>query len=103
MGRNIFRVEEASLGISSGLRPTPLPPVPLNNSSPPPASLRFFGFADIPGNAERVFLLRGSDLFIAREGEIVNRRYRILQITPSSVEVEDLIKGVRQRLLLDQG
>ena len=42
-------------------------------------------------------------VFIGREGDIINRRYRILQITPTSVEMEDLIDDVRQTLPLDQG
>ncbi len=78
-GRNIFVVgslpiekpkkngtaeEQAALH-----QPPPIPP-------PPPITLKFFGFANRPGETKRVFLSQGEDVFIAAEGDIVNRRYR---------------------------
>lgn len=104
-GRNIFRMEDASLR-------TPPPPAPEQGSSPPvrqgrtsllPARVRFFGFASTQGDSERIFLSIDDELFIAREGKIVNRRYRILRVTPISVDLEDLVDGARLRLLLDLG
>lgn len=102
-GRNIFRVEVGLSKISPGPGLTGQEPLPSIGSSLLTTRLRFFGFANIPGEAKRVFLSKDSDLFIGEEGEIVNGRYRILQVTPSSLELEDLIHGIRQKLLLDQG
>ena len=76
--------------------PPPVPP-------PPPITLKFFGFANRPGETKKVFLVQGEDIFIAAEGDIVDRRYRVLRISPSAVDVEDVINNNRQSLPLTQG
>ena len=48
-------------------------------------------------------LSQGEDVFIAGEGEIVDRRYRILRISPMSVEVEDVLNNNHQSIPLTQG
>jgi len=77
-------------------RPPPIPP-------PPPITLKFFGFANRPGETKRVFLSQGEDVFIAAEGDIVDRRYRVLHISPTAVDVEDVLNNNRQSLPLTQG
>jgi hypothetical protein len=42
-------------------------------------------------------------VFIAGEGEIVDRRYRVLRISPNSVEMEDVLNNNRQNIPLTQG
>ena len=80
-----------------GVRPLPsIPP-------PPPITLKFFGFANRPGETKKVFLSQGEDVFIAAEGDIVDRRYRVLHISPTTVDVEDVINNNRQSLPLTQG
>lgn len=70
---------------------------------PPPITLKFFGFANKPGETKKVFLSQGDDIFIAGEGDIVDRRYRVLHISPTAVDVEDVINNNRQSLPLTQG
>ena len=70
---------------------------------PPPINLKFYGFANKPGEARRIFLSSGDDVFIAAEGEIVDRHYRIVKITNSSVEIEDVLNNTRQTIPLTQG
>jgi hypothetical protein len=65
--------------------------------------LKFFGFANKPGETKKVFLSQGEDVFIAGEGDIIDRRYKILRITPVSVEVEDVLTNNRQSIPLTQG
>jgi hypothetical protein len=65
--------------------------------------LKYFGFSNKPGEPRKAFLSQGEDVFIAREGEIIDRRYRILHITPVSVEVEDVLNNNRQSIPLTQG
>jgi hypothetical protein len=65
--------------------------------------LKFFGFASKPGETKKVFLSQGEDVFIAAEGDIIDRRYKILRITPLSVEVEDVLTNNRQSIPLTQG
>jgi hypothetical protein len=76
--------------------PPPVPP-------PPPITLKFFGFANRPGETRKVFLAQGEDIFIAAEGDIVDRRYRVLHISPTAVDVEDVLNNNRQSLPLTQG
>ena len=83
--------------VAGGVRPLPaIPP-------PPPITLKFFGFANRPGETKKVFLSQGEDVFIAAEGDIVDRRYRVLHISPTTVDVEDVINNNRQSLPLTQG
>ena len=104
-GRNIFvaKAEEiprpkAPANTDTAKVNTPPPPPP-----PPPILLKFFGFANKPGEPRKIFLSQGEDVFIAGEGDIVDRRYRILHIGPGSVEVEDVLNNNRQTIPLTQG
>ena len=102
-GRNIFRAEvEIPKPIAKVHVPVPVP-VPQGPPPPPPINLKFFGFANKPGEAKKIFLSQGEDVFIAGEGDIVDRRYKILHITPVSVEVEDVLNNNRQSIPLTQG
>jgi hypothetical protein len=76
----------------------PPPPPP-----PPPINLKFFGFASKPGEAKKIFLSEGEDVFIAAEGEVVNRHYKVLRISPTSVEIEDVLNNNRQSIPLTAG
>jgi hypothetical protein len=75
----------------------PPPPPP-----PPPINLKFYGFASKPGEPKKVFLSQGEDVFIASEGEIIDRRYKVLHISPVSVEIEDVLSNNRQMIPLTQ-
>jgi hypothetical protein len=105
-GRNIFVTGAPPIptpvrsGVTDKPQYTP-PPIP----PPPPITMKFFGFASKPGEAKKVFLVQGEDVFVAGEGDIVNRRYRILHIstTPPSVDVEDVLNNNRQSLPMVQG
>lgn len=100
-GRNIFR---AQIEIPKPVVPVRQPdPVPQGPPPPPPINLKFFGFASKPGEPKKIFLSQGEDVFIAGEGDIIDRRYRILHITPVSVEVEDVLNNNRQSIPLTQG
>jgi hypothetical protein len=77
-----------------------LPPVPPS----PPIPLKFFGFASQPGEPKKIFLSQGEDVFIAGEGEIVNRRYKVVRISNASVEIQDMVNsGPPQSIPLTQG
>jgi hypothetical protein len=76
----------------------PPPPPP-----PPPINLKFFGFASQAGEAKKIFLSEGEDVFIAAEGDVVNRHYKVLRISPTSVEIEDVLNNNRQSIPLTAG
>jgi len=42
-------------------------------------------------------------VFVAREGDVVQRRYRILRINITSVDVEDVLTNRRQTIPLTAG
>jgi hypothetical protein len=99
-GRNIFvpGLEPIPQPIADA-RPKP-PPGPPPPPPPPPINLKFFGFASHTGEPKRVFLAQGDTVFIGTEGEIVDRRYKIVRINPNSVEIEDVLNNNRQTLPL---
>jgi hypothetical protein len=70
---------------------------------PPPISLKFFGFANHPGERKRIFLSQGEDVFIAGEGDTVNRRYKVMRIGVNSVEIKDVLNDNTQTIPLTQG
>jgi hypothetical protein len=92
-GRNIFSLFSAPPEIPKPIASVrqkqvdagPPPPPP-----PPPINLRFYGYAAEKGGHKQVFLLQGDDIFIASEGDVVDRRYRIGKIGTASVQIEDL-------------
>jgi len=100
-GRNIFvaQVDIPQPIAKVEIEPTgPIGPPP----PPPPINLKFFGFANKPGEPKKAFLSQGEDVFIAVEGDIVDRRYKIIHINPTSVEVEDVLYNNRQNIPLTQ-
>ncbi len=96
-GRNIFRSEAPVADI-----PKPLPPDkqpgPQAPPPPPPIDLKFYGFAGPKNGSKRIFLLKGEDIFVAKEGDIVDRRYKIMHIGPTSVQVQDVLTNNTQTL-----
>jgi hypothetical protein len=105
-GRNIFSTQSAPVEVEkpkfnprpqqvANLGPPPPPP-------PPPIDLKFFGFSAIKSGVRKAFLLHGEDVFIANEGDVVDRRYRVVKILPFSVVIEDLPYKNTQTLPLVQ-
>ncbi|MCI0354350.1 MAG: hypothetical protein L0099_04810 [Acidobacteria bacterium] len=103
-GRNIFRAGSEPAPTIAKVEPTKdtTPAGPQQPPPPPPINLKFYGFASKPGEPKQVFLSQGEDVFIAAEGDIVNRRYKVVRIGATSVEVEDLQYNHRQTLPLTQ-
>jgi hypothetical protein len=71
---------------------------------PPPIPLKFYGFASSPGEPKKIFLKLNDDVFVAGEGEIVDRRYKVVRITNTFVEIQDVVNsGPPQNIPLTQG
>jgi hypothetical protein len=101
-GRNIFVTQvEIPKQVEDPRKPAPVP-VDITPPAPPPINIKFFGFANKPGEPKKIFLSQGEDIFVAREGEIVNRRYRVLKINSTSVDIEDVLSNNRQSIPLTQ-
>jgi hypothetical protein len=76
------------------------PVVPSGPPPPPPIDLKFYGFAKQQSGRKLVFLMHGEDIFIAGPGDIVNGRYKVIQINDNSVVIEDLAYTNQQTLPL---
>ena len=83
-------------------QPQPQPVVNPGPPPPPPIPLKFYGFAAQNGGQKKVFLAENDDIFIAAEGDIVDRRYKVIHIYPLAVEIEDVLNNNRQQIPLTQ-
>lgn len=108
-GRNIFVSQREDVDIPKPVAPvsTDVPPpvyVAPQPQPPPPIPLKFYGFASSPGEPKKIFLKNGDDVFVAGEGEIVDRRYKVIRISATSVEIQDMVySGPPQMISLTQG
>ena len=97
-GRDIFRSQAQEAPIPKPL-PTEIHPGAVTPPPPPPIPLKFYGFANrIDGN-KRIFLSKGEDIFVAKEGDIVDRRYKVVHIGTNSVEVQDVLTNYPSQTL----
>ena len=68
-----------------------MPPMPVGPPPPPPINLKYFGTAVRLNGRRQAFLLQGEDVYLASEGDIVARKYRIVSIGTNNIQVEDLV------------
>jgi hypothetical protein len=107
-GRNIFSASSAPVEIPKVIAPVrpkgPVGPVvpegPPPPPPPPPIDLKFFGTATGANGARKAFLLHGDDVFLASDGDIVQRKYKVISISANSILVEDMANNNRQTLPL---
>jgi len=105
-GRNIFSMEAVVVPpLDKGVRmtptPIPTPTGPTPTPAPTPFPIKYYGFANKPGEPRKIFLQEpGGEVFVASEGQIVARRFRVVQIQANSVTMEDVITGNRQPVQL---
>lgn len=111
-GRNIFKagapvdIERPKTPplIGNGKQTTVPVPTPQNQTPAAPSiNLKFFGMASRAGEQPRIFLSEGESVFVAREGDVIDSRYKVVRITPQSVEIEDLLNNNKQTISLSQG
>ncbi len=107
-GRNIFsaisaptmeiprNVPKARPGVTLPV----MPPMPVGPPPPPPINLKYFGTAVRSSGRRQAFLLQGEDVYLAGEGDIVARKYRIVSIGATNIQVEDLVNHDTQTLPL---
>jgi hypothetical protein len=104
-GRNIFTMEvKIEPPIAPVRKSTDVPYwTPTPTPTPPPIPIKYYGFANKPGEPRKIFLQQegaGQQIFVASLGDIVARRYRVGEIAPNSITMEDVLTGNRQRIPL---
>jgi hypothetical protein len=105
-GRNIFSANSVPVDIPKPIAavrpkgPPPPPPPPPGPPPPPPIDLKFFGTTTGADGKRDAFLLHGDDVFLASDGDIVQRRYKVVSVSANSILVEDMANNNRQTLPL---
>jgi hypothetical protein len=101
-GRNIFRMEEAPLPVPiKNPRETATPiPTPTPTPPPPPIPLKFYGFQNRSATDKQIFLAENDVVFVAKQGDIIDRRYRVVSIQKTSVTIEDVLTNNKQDIPL---
>jgi hypothetical protein len=67
------------------------PPPPPQPPPPPPINLKFYGWSTTTAAGKRMgYFLDGDEILLAGEGDTLKRRYKIVQIGPTSALIEDI-------------
>lgn len=107
-GRNIFSPNSAPpVVIPKPVAPArpvanvvvPLP-VRTGPPPPPPIDLKFFGVETDADGKRQAILLHQDTVYTAAAGDVVLRRYKILNLDAKSMQVEDMVTNNRQTLVL---
>ena len=104
-GRNIFKMEEVTkiepvaASVRGPMGPEP-PPTPTPTPPPPPIPLKFYGFASKPNEQKKIFLDHDGEVYVVRQGDIVERKYKVLQINNTNVIIEDVLNNSKETIQL---
>ena len=99
----IFPKPAAAVAAAAPPAPVSVTPAAPVKRAAPPIRLKFYGFVGgARAKAKRAFFLDGEDIFVAGEGDVIQKRYRVVRIGLNSVVVEDQEFQSEQTLSLEQ-
>jgi hypothetical protein len=87
--------------INPGPKPPMIPPAPMAPPAPQ-IPLKFYGFIQPQGVAgpNRGFFLEGDNVLVGAEGQVLLKKYKIVQLSASAAVMEDTTSNHRQTLTL---
>lgn len=85
------RAMQAARGPGGAMTASSAPPTPQ-------IPLRAIGYSEKPGGGAEAYLTDAENVYIVHDGDVLEKRYRILKITPSIVEVQDGTSGEKAQL-----
>ncbi len=78
------------------------PATPLKPAAPP-IPLKFYGYLNpIRLGVKRAFFISGDDIFVASEGDVIKKRYKVVRINVNSVVMEDTQFKSEQTIRLEE-
>lgn len=95
---NAKAVQAAPVAVVNNNTPAAAPAPP----PPPPIPLKFFGYSSATPGLKKAFFLQGEEIVVAAEGEMVQKRYRIVRIGVNSCVVEDTHYKHQQTLQMEE-
>ena len=104
-GRNVFKYGAQRPTVPPTVAPGPVGPDKVEPAPPPPltAPFKYYGLATNPATGRRrAFFTNGDDIWIVEEGQMIDRRFRLLSIGSSNAEVEEVSSGKRVTLPLEE-
>lgn len=78
--------------------PLTVAPVDLTPQGPPELPFRYVGNL-VDGADQTVYVARGDQAYVLRQGDVVDGMYKVLGITPAQIEFEHIPTGAKQALI----
>jgi hypothetical protein len=100
LDRNPFEFEvHAAPQQEQGAAPEPGPTTP---APPPPPPLKVLGYTEQAGGLREAIVTEEDQIYVVHEGETFAKRYHVLKISPSQVEITDETTRQNVRLMVPQ-
>jgi hypothetical protein len=100
--RNIFTMQAEKVELKNTLTNHSSEITPPVAEPHPSIPLKFWGYARKSDDHGWIFLEDNQERFVTRPGEIVERRYQVLEVTRNSVLIRDLLSGYQLRIPLSE-